>query len=134
MRNVRGHVGTEEGRQAVTQTRKILAVLVAVLMAISAMAWVTGQSSAETIRMLAIGFLLIAAFYFALTLLIRLPFQRLRGALASLFSIVFVLLGVLYVVPLIEQYRRGYDVSHSLLHPLVFGALGIGIYLLTERR
>ena len=84
--------------------------------------------------MLAIGFLLIAAFYFALTLLIRLPFQRLRGALASLFAIVFVLLGVLYVVPLIEQYRRGCDVSHSLLHPLVFGALGIGIYLLTERR
>ena len=114
--------------------QRTLAVIFGVLVAVATLAWVTGRASGQAIGILAVGFLIVATFYFAVSLLLRLPFQRLRAALASLLAIVLVMLGVLYAVPLIEDYRNGFDVTDSLLHPLVFALLGMGILLLTIRR
>lgn len=113
--------------------KNCLAVIVGILATLALFAWTTGRASLETISVVAIGLLIVSVFYFVVSLLIRLPFQRLRAALASLLAVVLVVLGTLYALPFIDAYRQGYDLSQSLFHPAVFGSLGLAIVLLTQR-
>ena len=114
--------------------RNCMAAIVAMIVLLAVFAWMTGRAEVESIGILAVGLLIASVFCFVASLLIRLPFQRLRAALASLAAISLVMLGFLYALPLIDAYRQGYDVSKSLLHPIVFGSLGLAIVLLTQGR
>lgn len=113
--------------------RHWLTILAIVLAALIASAWLTGQAESRTLGFLAIGLLFFAIFAFVISLVLRLWFQRLRFAIASLLAVALVVLGTLYLLPLIDAYRQGYDVSRNLFHPAVFGSLGLAIVLLTQR-
>ncbi len=114
--------------------KQCLTVIAALVALLAAFTWMTGRMETESINVLAVGMLIVSAFCFVLSLLIRIPFQRLRAALASLAAITLVMLAVLYVLPLLEAQRHGMDVSRSLLHPIVFGSLFLLIVVLTQSR
>ncbi len=122
-----------------TALRSLLAFLIGLLVIVALVLWFTGKSSEELISTLIIGMIIISSFYFCISILMRLPFLKLRQALAGILAITFVMIGLLYFLPDLNRVREisleraiheitfyNMDLGH-LIVPIILIILGFGI-------